>query len=138
VAGPVFRRIAEVTLRHMGIAPAGRQAVLAKKKQQETAIAEAEPAPEEEPLETGESAVPNVRSLPLRQAVIALHAQSLVAEVEGSGVVVSQRPSPGKAVAHGSVVRLRLERRHFGSDAADAQPRPRTLTAAVSRGPHAP
>ncbi|MBW2189907.1 MAG: penicillin-binding protein 2, partial [Deltaproteobacteria bacterium] len=28
VAGPVFRRIAEVTLRHMGIAPAGRQAVL--------------------------------------------------------------------------------------------------------------
>jgi cell division protein FtsI (penicillin-binding protein 3) len=138
VAGPVFRRIAEVTLRHMGIAPAGRQAVLAKKKQQETAIAEAEPAPEQEPLETGESAVPNVRSLPLRQAVIALHAQSLVAEVEGSGVVVSQRPSPGKAVAHGSVVRLRLERRHFGSDAADAQPRPRTLTAAVSRGPHAP
>ena len=138
VAGPVFRRIAEVTLRHMGIAPVGRQAVLAKKKQQEVAIAEVEPAPEEESVEKGESAVPDVRSLPLRQAIIALHAESLVAEVEGSGLVVSQQPSPGKAVAHGSAVRLQLERRRFDADAADSQPRSRTLTAAVSRGPHAP
>ncbi len=138
VAGPVFRRIAEVTLRHMGIAPVGRQAVLAKKKQQEIAIAEVEPAPEKESVEKGESAVPDVRSLPLRQAIIALHAESLVAEVEGSGLVVSQQPSPGKAVAHGSAVRLQLERRRFDADAADSQPRSRTLTAAVSRGPHAP
>jgi cell division protein FtsI (penicillin-binding protein 3) len=138
VAGPVFRRIAEVTLRHMGIAPVGRQAVLAKKKQQEIAIAEVEPAPEKESVEKGESAVPDVRSLPLRQAIIALHAESLVAEVEGSGLVVSQQPSPGKAVAHGSAVRLQLERRRFDADAADSQPRSRTLTAAVSRGPRAP
>ncbi len=138
VAGPVFRRIAEVTLRHMGIAPVGRQAVLAQKKQQEIAIAEVEPAPEKESVEKGESAVPDVRSLPLRQAIIALHAESLVAEVEGSGLVVSQQPSPGKAVAHGSAVRLQLERRRFDADAADSQPRSRTLTAAVSRGPHAP
>jgi cell division protein FtsI (penicillin-binding protein 3) len=138
VAGPVFRRIAEVTLRHMGIAPVGRQAVLAKKKQQEIAIAEVEPAPEKESVEKGESAVPDVRSLPLRQAIIALHAESLVAEVEGSGLVVSQQPSPGKAVAHGSAVRLQLERRRFDADAADSQLRSRTLTAAVSRGPRAP
>ncbi len=138
VAGPVFRRIAEVTLRHMGIAPVGRQAVLAQKKQQEIAIAEVEPAPEKESVEKGESAVPDVRSLPLRQAIIALHAESLVAEVEGSGLVVSQQPSPGKAVAHGSAVRLQLERRRFDADAADSQLRSRTLTAAVSRGPHAP
>ena len=138
VAGPVFRRIAEVTLRLMGIAPVGRQAVLAKRKQQKVEVAEAVPAPEEESVEKGESAVPDVRSLPLRQAVIALHAHSLVAEVEGSGVVVSQEPSPGKALAHGSVVRLQLARRRFDSDAGDSQPRPKTLTAAVPRGPHAP
>ena len=53
VAGPVFRRIAEVTLRHMGIAPEGRQAVLAKKKEQQIAVVEAEPAPEEEAVEKG-------------------------------------------------------------------------------------
>ena len=138
VAGPVFRRIAEVTLRHMGIAPEGRQAVLAKKKEQQIAVAEAEPAPEEEAVEKGESAVPNVRSLPLRQAVIALHAESLVAHVQGSGIVVAQDPAPGKAVSHGSVVRLQLEGRRFDADAAAPQARQRTLTAAVSRRPHAP
>jgi cell division protein FtsI (penicillin-binding protein 3) len=138
VAGPVFRRIAEVTLRHMGIAPEGRQAVLAKKKEQRVPAAEAGPVFEDEAVEKGESAVPNVRSLPLRQAVIALHAQSLVAEVQGSGLVVTQDPAPGKAVSHGSVVRLQLERRRFDADAAAAQADQRTLTAAVSRRPHAP
>jgi len=138
VAGPVFRRIAEVTLRHMGIAPAGRQAVLAKKKEQRIAVAEAEPAPEKEAVDKGESAVPDVRSLPLRQAVIALHAESLVGQVQGSGVVVSQEPAPGKAVPHGSVVQLQLERRRFDTDAVAPNARPRTLTAAVSRRPNAP
>ncbi|MBW1830464.1 MAG: transpeptidase family protein [Deltaproteobacteria bacterium] len=138
VAGPVFRRIAEVTLRHMGIAPAGRQAVLAKQKEQRIAVAEAEPAPEKEAVDKGESAVPDVRSLPLRQAVIALHAESLVGQVQGSGVVVSQEPAPGKAVPHGSVVQLQLERRRFDTDAVAPNARPRTLTAAVSRRPNAP
>lgn len=138
VAGPVFRRIAEVTLRHMGIAPVGRQAVLAKKKDQQIAVAEAEPAPEKEAVEKGESAVPDVRALPLRQAVVALHAESLVGEVRGSGIVVSQDPAPGKAVSHGSVVRLQLERRRFDADVAASQARSRTLAAAVSRRPHAP
>ncbi|NOQ82656.1 MAG: PASTA domain-containing protein [Myxococcales bacterium] len=138
VAGPVFRRIAEVTLRHMGIAPAGRQAVLAKKKEQRIAVAEAEPAPEKEAVDKGESAVPDVRSLPLRQAVIALHAESLVGQVQGSGVVVSQEPAPGKAVPHGSVVQVQLERRRFDAGAVAPNARPRTLTAAVSRRPNAP
>ena len=138
VAGPVFRRIAEVTLRHMGITPEGRQAVLAKKKEQQIAVVETETAPEEEPVEKGESAVPDVRSLPLRRAVIALHAESLVAEVQGSGVVVSQEPTPGKAVSHGSVVRLQLERRRFDADSAATQTRSKTLAAAVLRGPHVP
>jgi cell division protein FtsI (penicillin-binding protein 3) len=138
VAGPVFRRIAEVTLRHMGIAPAGRQAVLAKQKEQRIAVAEAEPAPEKEAVDKGESAVPDVRSLPLRQAVIALHAESLVGQVQGSGVVVSQEPAPGKAVPHGSVVQVQLERRRFDAGAVAPNARPRTLTAAVSRRPNAP
>ncbi len=135
VAGPVFRRIAEVTLRHMGVAPEGRPAVLAQKKKQ-IVVAEVEPAPEEEAVEKGQSAVPDVRSLPLRQAVIALHAESLVAEVSGSGVVVDQDPAPGKAVAHGAVVRIRLERRRFETEADASDARAKTLAAAVPRRPH--
>ncbi len=137
VAGPVFRRIAEVTLRHMGVAPEGRPAVLAQKKKQ-IVVAEGEPAPEEEAVEKGQSAVPDVRSLPLRQAVIALHAQSLVAEVTGSGVVVDQDPSPGKAVAHGAVVRIKLERPRFETEADAPDASNKTLAAAVPRRPHVP
>ncbi len=137
VAGPVFRRIAEATLRHLGIAPEGRQAVLAKKKRQEIAAPETEPATKEEVVESGESSVPDLRSLPLRQAVIALHEQSLVPEVQGSGIVVAQDPAPGKAISHGAVVRLQLERRSFDADATPAQARSKTL-AAVSGRPHVP
>ncbi|MBT8466507.1 MAG: transpeptidase family protein [Myxococcales bacterium] len=137
VAGPVFRRIAEVTLRHMGVAPEGRPAVLAQRKKQ-IVVDEVEPSPEEEAVAKGQSAVPDVRSLPLRQAVIALHDQSLVAEVAGSGLVVDQDPSPGKAVPHGAVVRIRLERRRFETEAGKPEPRNETLAAAVPRRPHVP
>jgi cell division protein FtsI (penicillin-binding protein 3) len=140
VAGPVFRRIAEVTLRHMGIAPAGRQAILKKKEAQREAIAEADPVSKADVIERpekGESAVPDVRSLPLRQAVIALHEESLVPEVRGSGLVVSQDPPPGKAVPHGAVVRLALEKRRFDNDSSVESGSDETLTASVSRGTHA-
>ena len=118
VAGPVFRRIAEVTLRHLGIAPEGRRAVLKKKEEQQKAVAAADPAPTCEEVEKGQSSVPDVRSLPLRQAVMALHAKSLVAEVRGSGLVVSQDPAPGKAVSHGAVVRIELRKRRFDAEGA--------------------
>jgi cell division protein FtsI (penicillin-binding protein 3) len=137
VAGPVFRRIAEVTLRHLGIAPEGRQAVLAKKKEERIAISAADPAAPDETVENGESAVPDVRSLPLRQAVMALHAQSLVPEVQGSGLVVAQDPAPGKAIAHGAVVRLRLDRQRFETDSATSDESKNKLAAAPRR-PRAP
>lgn len=138
VAGPVFRRIAEVTLRHLGIASAGRQESIVPKKrvEEQIPVARVEAELEDAEIEHGQSAVPDVRSLPLRQAVIALHAKSLVPEVSGSGIVVSQEPAPGKAIPHGAVVRLRLERRRFDTS-APAQGSP-TLTAAVSRRPHVP
>jgi cell division protein FtsI (penicillin-binding protein 3) len=146
VAGPVFRRIAEVTLRHMGIAPEGRQAILKKRKEQRIAEADADlegeadadvTAPAAERVEKGESAVPDVRALPLRQAVIALHAQSLVPEVKGSGIVVAQDPGPGKAVPHGAIVRIRLERRRFDTEAAVPKPT-KTLASTVQGRAHAP
>ncbi len=69
---------------------------------------------------------------------MALHAESLVPEVKGSGIVVSQEPAPGKAVSHGAVVRIQLERRRFDADVAAREGHSKTLAAAVSRRPHAP
>jgi cell division protein FtsI (penicillin-binding protein 3) len=135
VAGPVFRRIAEVSLRHMGIAPEGRQVVLNKKKAQREAVAKANPgveAPKVEQPEKGESVVPDVRSLPLREAVVAVHDESLVAEVKGSGIVVAQDPAPGRAVPHGSAVRLTLEKRRFDDSGARAGTGSKTLASTYS------
>ncbi len=146
VAGPVFRRIAEVTLRHMGIAPRGRQASLKAKKAQEVDKAEGaadgeggeSEAGKPERVERGKSAVPDVRGLPLRQAVIALHAESLVPEVRGSGIVVSQDPQPHQTLPHGALVRLRLERRRFEPPAEPPTKGGKTLTSVAPGGTRAP
>ena len=140
VAGPVFRRIAEVTLRHLGIAPEGRQAVLEKKREQRKAVAAADPVPPRDDVEKGESAVPDVRSLPLRQAVMALHDKSLVAEVRGSGLVVSQDPAPGKAVSHGAVVRIELAKRRFDDEGSvlDSSSKGKSLASTTSGRTHVP
>ncbi len=141
VAGPVFRRIAEVALRHLGIPPAGRpDPVLAKSipRPERPVAVEAPGKPDEVPVEAGQSVVPDVRTLPLRDAVIALHAKSLVPEVSGSGIVVTQQPPPGKKLPHGSVVRIALEGRQLDSASSEPESGSPTLTAAVTRRPHAP
>jgi cell division protein FtsI (penicillin-binding protein 3) len=138
VAGPVFRRIAEVTLRHLGIAPEGRRAVLKKKQEQQEAVAAADPVHTREEVEKGQSSVPDVRSLPLRQAVMALHAESLVAEVRGSGLVVSQEPAPGKAVSHGAVVRIELRKRRFDAEGTVLDTGGKSLASTTSGRPNVP
>ncbi|MDH3624577.1 MAG: transpeptidase family protein [Myxococcales bacterium] len=137
VAGPVFRRIAEVTLRHMGVAPDRGRAVLAEMKEKP----EAEPAAKAAPtgaIEDGQSSVPDVRRLPLRRAVLTLHAESLVPEVSGSGLVVRQDPLPGSVVSHGATVRLQLDRRSLDQKATVSPKGSPSLAAAVPRRPHEP
>ena len=137
VAGPVFRRVAEVTLRHMGIAPDRGRAVLAKLKAVEPKPPTA-PAEPNGTVERGHSAVPDVRDFPLRRAVVALHDESLVPEVRGSGLVVRQEPKPGTVLLHGATVRLELEQRPLGSDASILDTRDDTLASAAARRPYAP
>ena len=137
VAGPVFRRIAEVTLRHMGVAPDRGRAVLAEMKEKPAAEPAAKPVPTQS-VEKGHSAVPDVRRLPLRRAVVALHADSLVPEVSGSGLVIRQDPAPGSVVSHGSIVRLQLDRRRLDHEAPIPKGNSKSLAAAVPRRPHEP
>jgi len=137
VAGPVFRRIAEVTLRHMGVAPDRGRAVLAEMKEKPAAEPAAQPVPTET-IEKGHSSVPDVRRLPLRQAVVTLHAQSLVSKVSGSGLVSRQDPPPGTIASHGSTVRLQLDRRGRDEKATIPKGDSKSLAAAVPRRPHEP
>ena len=124
VAGPVFRRIGEAALRHLGV-PAQRGGdALARiaRQQRERVRAEqlaARPVDGTEPeqpasimtetaVAEGETRVPPLAGLGARAALLALRAASLTAEVEGSGVVVAQDPVPGAVSARGSAVRVVL------------------------------
>lgn len=137
VAGPVFRRIAEVTLRHMGVAPDRGRAVLAEMKEKPVLVPVADPVPTGN-VEKGHSSVPDVRRMPLREAVVTLHTESLVSEVSGSGLVHRQDPPPGTIVSHGSTVRLQLDRRSLDGSASLPTGKPTSLAAAALPRPHEP
>jgi cell division protein FtsI (penicillin-binding protein 3) len=92
VAAPVFKEIAEATLRYMGVAPSipsrtidvGRP-LLAAFSQPSTAVGPA-------------TAVPDLRGLDARAAIAKAVASGLTVRAIGSGVVTSQDPVPGGAL----------------------------------------
>jgi membrane peptidoglycan carboxypeptidase len=125
VSGPIFRRIAEATLRYMGVAPT------------------VDPAPpvmvrHEPDVETGESAqespilnvlveapagtVPDVRGLSARDATRKLVKAGLGAQMSGDGFVVSQDPMPGDPIPNSGLCRLTLDRAAVHLASAGAQP----------------
>jgi cell division protein FtsI (penicillin-binding protein 3) len=105
VAAPVFREIAEGTLRYLGVPPSlpsrsiGVQSPLLAAFSQP--VTTAGPA----------SGVPDLRGLDARAAIARAVSSGLAVRTIGSGVVTSQDPQPGGALpVHGSVT-LRLEAR---------------------------
>lgn len=131
VAGPVFRRIALESLRHLGVPPShggGRLADIVKQKEardEAEALASAEGAAsraaeadeprdgkhEQEALAEGEVRVPDLRGMGARAAVVALHKQGFVPALSGSGTVIEQTPAPGSHAPKGAAVTLVLRRK---------------------------
>ncbi len=123
VAGPAFRRIGEAALRHLGVPREGggealaaqvrarRELVQAAEAAAREAGETAEPPPPiltvRAPLE-GETSVPDLSGASARQALVALREAGLEAEIEGSGLVASQRPEPLAIAARGARVHLVL------------------------------
>lgn len=136
VAGPVFRRVGEAALRHLGVPPSGSGDALERMAREararvDAALAAAEPAegteaaeaPEAErvaeggeptldPREPGadEARVPELMGRNLRAALVALDRTGLVPEIIGEGTVTEVSPPPGEIVPMGSTVRLVLAR----------------------------
>ncbi len=128
VAGPVFRRVGEAALRHLGVPPVGSGDALtdlAAEIRQRARLhvasspAHEEAAPEVEPGED-ETRVPDLAGVTARHALVALAAAGLVGEIEGAGVVSSQTPAARAIVPRGAVVHAVLERP--GAIADDAAP----------------
>lgn len=134
VAGPVFRRVGEAALRHLGVPPSGsgealeRLAREIRNRARDAAAAElalaatdeeiavaTENAEGEAPLDPrepseDEARVPMLTGANLRAALRQIADAGLVAEVEGSGTVVAVTPADGEIVPRGSVVHVTLER----------------------------
>ena len=118
VAGPVFRRIAEASLRHLGIAPTinALPPVLAASDETGAAAVVQRPvhtsavlAAALTPVQPG--IMPDLRGQSARDALRALTRMGAGARMAGQGFVVDQVPAPGEPLGSGEVGLLKLGRR---------------------------
>jgi cell division protein FtsI (penicillin-binding protein 3) len=133
LAGPVFRRVAEASLRYLGVTPSPGAAKLANvHRDAETGApsgsaspasptppasplgGQGSPAPATPPVASGAppadaTRVPDATGMPARDVVSAISRAGLVPQLEGWGRAVRQTPSPGTAAVKGSAVRVVLE-----------------------------
>jgi cell division protein FtsI (penicillin-binding protein 3) len=102
VAAPVFKEIAESTLRYLGVPPSIPARSIGIAPQMLAAFSQS-------PAARSESAgVPDFRGLDARAAVARAVAAGLVVRVDGSGVVTSQEPLPGGALPNNRSISLTL------------------------------
>jgi cell division protein FtsI (penicillin-binding protein 3) len=124
LAGPVFRRVAEASLRYLGVIPASSLSNLAVTKREgepaDAVLAVVKSSPPAPPLPPaleplggspapGGVRVPNATGMAAHDAVVALTRAGLVPQIEGWGRAVRQTPAPGSAAPRGSPVRVVLE-----------------------------
>ncbi|HEY7056261.1 MAG TPA: penicillin-binding protein [Vicinamibacterales bacterium] len=119
VSAPVFKRIAEATLRYLGVGPTlnAPPPVLVARHDPDatTEVKPAKAEPEEEARTAIELArsglMPDLRGLSAREAVRTLSQIGMTARMSGDGLVVTQSPEPGDALVPGGVCSLKLNRR---------------------------
>jgi cell division protein FtsI (penicillin-binding protein 3) len=108
VAAPIFQRIAEDSLRHLGVAPNVNPAppvVVTRRAQRVVAPT----VPRVYPVASA-AVLPDLRGLGPREAVRELARLGLHPRVRGSGVVVEQEPSAGEPIEPGTAAVLVLDR----------------------------
>ena len=115
VTAPIFRRIAEATLRYLGIGPSINPAspVLVARREDPNRASTGS-VPEPEPFvsfvaDAEPGSVPDLTGMSAREAVRTLVKLGLSAHISGDGFVVSQSPEAG-ATIDGDGVRLVLDR----------------------------
>jgi cell division protein FtsI (penicillin-binding protein 3) len=123
LAGPVFRRVAEASLRYLGVMPEVKTAKLKSIAKEDDPAAPVLAAFKPEPVPAAPPSaqpvlgppspvsvkVPDLTGQPAKEAVRAMGALGLVPEIEGTGRLVRQNPSPGTQLPKGASVRLVFE-----------------------------
>lgn len=117
VAAPVFKRIAEASLRHMGIGPtinAPSPVIVARA---DSAVEAVRPHPvgvaairarDLEPASSG--LMPDLRGLSGREAIRSITGLGLLPRLSGTGFVIEQSPRPGSVLSGGEWATVTLGR----------------------------
>ena len=122
VAAPVFKRIAEAAIHHLGLARTinPEQPVLVASRESSKSVVPVAHVESRMPVSAAaasEGVMPDLRGMSARAAVRALARAGMSARVAGQGVVTAQDPMAGAALEPGASVRLWLDR-----DAPPPQP----------------
>jgi cell division protein FtsI (penicillin-binding protein 3) len=116
IAAPIFKRIADASLRRLGVTPTIDPAppvIVARQTDESMAPAAAAlvgPAVVSLPV-NGEAGVPDLTGMSAREALRELARLGLTARMQGAGFVVDQRPAPGSPLEPGAICTLILNRR---------------------------
>jgi cell division protein FtsI/penicillin-binding protein 2 len=116
VAAPVFRRIAEATLRHFGVPPTINPppAVLVRRNNRDQIREQPVSGPSISPLVVPAvippDCMPDVRGLGAREAIATLVRLGVRPRVRGTGVVVEQKPEAGTRLEEVERAELKLGR----------------------------
>jgi cell division protein FtsI (penicillin-binding protein 3) len=116
IAGPVFQRVAEATLRHLGVPPTlnAPPPVLVTRQSEHPEIQTAQSDREASIVQVGTNGdvhdLPDLRGLSAREALRVLTKIGLTARLSGNGIVTSQQPLPGTPIERGMACELKLER----------------------------
>lgn len=118
LAGPVFRRVAEASLRYLGVSagvaapdpqPAPQRLPETPTPSSRSDTAGPPPSVSVTTLGQGEVRVPDALGLGARDAMHLVTSAGLLPEMEGSGRLIRQTPAPGAATPKGGVVHLVFE-----------------------------
>jgi cell division protein FtsI (penicillin-binding protein 3) len=127
VAGPIFQRIAEATLRHFGTAPTlnAPPPVLVARRPQQIEIQPARSARHASVVPAGASDIhdfPDLRGLSAREALRVITKIGLSARLNGRGVVAMQLPAAGTPFQRGTTCQLWLERAPVAGESLAVEP----------------
>ena len=116
IAAPIFKRIADASLRQLGITPTINPAppvIVARHDATPVTHAAAIVTPNEVamPANMAETGLPDLRGMSAREALRELARLGLTARMEGTGVVVDQNPEAGSPLEPGATCTLVLNRR---------------------------
>lgn len=127
VAGPVFQRIAEASLRHLGIGPTlnAPPPVLVARHDQPEHGADARPVgldlvPPSQPDPAHAGLMPDLRGLSAREAALRLAQIGMTPRVKGDGFVLEQSPLAGTPLVRGTAADLVLGRQPAAPSAGGA------------------